>query len=109
MSFRQALSIFFLCVFAIITVPKELIHELHHHEDTLHIECSRDFSGTRVEDHHIHCDYLNFEFKPFNSESFFPLNYFTVDFTELVTRTINDSFSPPESVNYLRGPPSFIA
>ena len=106
---RQLFSYFLLFVFILVSVPKELIHELHHHEDTVHHSCPTNFNGYKIEDHHVHCDYLKLEVQPY---SFY--NTLVVDFIPYyysVFSVKENPFLKPQQKELitLRGPPSFIA
>lgn len=102
---RQALSYFLLFVFTLLSVPKELIHELHHHEDTVHHLCNHDFSDEKVEGQHLHCDYLKLEINPFIRNSNFFLQIVTVDYAEFNSQQQFEFYFPVSAINHLRGPP----
>ena len=101
-------SYLLIVVFTFISIPKELIHELHH-DDSIHHSCSIDFSDFKIEDHHIHCDYLKIEVQLFHFNSYFNINYFTFNFSSfLVKENLNFQLQKKE-IFQLRGPPALIA
>jgi hypothetical protein len=105
---KRYLAIGLLLVMGVYSVPKELLHELHHHTDT--VDSPFTSNNTReISTKHIHCDVFEFN-GPVLFYSF-QIFTFSVDFTpyiyspDLSTKDYFQYFTPD---NLQRGPPSFI-
>jgi hypothetical protein len=104
---NKYVAILMLSVMTAYSVPKELLHEFHHHTDTVDIRYKSD-ATREVGSKHIHCDVFDFNgpvlfysFQDFNfSEDFIPHNY-NPSFTE-------EYFYHSTFANFKRGPPSFL-
>lgn len=57
---RKYISYFLLLIIAVHSVPKELVHELQHHDDTQDSSYSK-FTNNEVGKKHTHCDAFHFE------------------------------------------------
>ncbi|MBL4654426.1 MAG: hypothetical protein JKY33_01205 [Bacteroidia bacterium] len=64
MLLKRTISYLIILSLGLVVFPKELVHELHEHEDTIHKLCEK-HSGPHFEKEHTHCDILNFQFPPF--------------------------------------------
>jgi len=105
---RKYLAIGLLLVMGVYSVPKELLHELHHHTDTVDTPFKSDATpdvGTK----HIHCDVFEFN----GPVLFYSYQVFTFseDFTPYIYSpnfSTEDYFQYFTPDNLQRGPPSFI-
>jgi hypothetical protein len=108
MSYRQALSYILLFVFTLVSVPSDLIHELHDHEDTDHVYCETLPGQHAVSTVHIHCDYLKLEVQPYNFAATFYYKFISAEFSEFKIKETGFFYFSLPGTNHLRGPP-FIA
>ncbi len=101
---NKIIASFLLLVLSVFIVPKELLHELHHH-DTIHQTHTND-SGTQVDKIHHHCIVLQLSAPPFLAA----LNYFNIlpSETNLTFYCVKGSryFSHFFNLSQLRGPPA---
>lgn len=101
---NKIIASFLLLVLSVFIVPKELLHELHHH-DTIH-QSSTSEEGTQIENIHHHCIALQLHSPPFISS----LNYFNVllESSKITFYDRNEGhyFSHFYNLNLLRGPPA---
>ena len=101
---KRYVAILMLLVMTAYSVPKELLHELHHHVDTV----DRPFksgAGKEVGTKHIHCDVFNFNGPVlFSSVHFFS---FSDDFVpNCYSPSFNDEYFHHVTFdNFQRGPP----
>jgi hypothetical protein len=96
-----------LLVITAFCVPKELLHELHHHTDTIDNNYTAN-SNKEVGSKHIHCDVFQF-----NGQVLFysyQLFSFTEDFTPYTYSSVfyDDYFHQSTCDNFQRGPPKLV-
>jgi len=105
--FRQFISVFLLLISALFIVPKELIHELSSHHDTIDI-CHNDGGNeAALSNEHHHCDILEVFVQPYDAPD---TGVLFSAVTEIISQYIFISSSPAfEAVDSfsIRGPPSF--
>ncbi len=58
MNSKNILAVFLLFIFSFYLIPKEIIHTLVPHKDTIHCEKS---NITQVSEEHIHCELLKID------------------------------------------------
>lgn len=108
MLFRREISFFLLIAFTFISVPKELIHELHHHEDNLHLPCSFNSGGTNLTEEHIHCEYLNLQVQPFSFSYNFISEITSYSYSVFLIAETNSFPFPHKEIISPRGPPFIV-
>jgi hypothetical protein len=105
--FREFISVFLLLCSALFIVPKELIHELSYHHDTIDA-CHNDAaSETALSNEHHHCDILEVFVQPYNAPD---AGILFSSVTEIISQYTFISTSPVFEVIdsfSIRGPPSF--
>lgn len=104
-SFNKYISVFLLAVISAFIVPKELVHALYDHEDTVHSISHNETGLPEIENIHQHCDILNFNVPLY----FLTLNFYPAPFVTQCSKVIQPAvevfFSPAIGLSPLRGPP----
>lgn len=101
---KRSIACLLLLVFALIVAPKELIHDLHHH-DTVDVHHEKG-TGDQLEVKHHHCDVLELTSPVFDG-SVAPFRMATMEenstvFHALIQKNCATSFLTA----FLRGPPT---
>ncbi len=103
-TFQKSIALFLLAVISFFITPKELIHELHHHEDSMDVLCM-DACKDHVSEQHQHCDVLQLTTPPlYHHVASFSFNVVSIPFSFLVKSTTSYVADRAFSF-YLRGPP----
>ena len=104
--FQKHISVFLLAVISFFIVPKELIHEFHHH-DTVDAICMDDCKDY-ISNIHEHCDALQLNTPPlYHHVADFSFHFVSLPFSFLVKNTSADIANRAFSF-YLRGPPALV-
>ena len=103
--FTRHIAFLLLLVSAFFIVPKEVIHELGCHGDTIDIPHSHT-TGIAVETVHHHCDVLQLFFSPFDDSVFAYEFKLTQVFFAFPASAVGDFFFDIFHSYEIRGPPS---
>ena len=98
---KKHIAIFFLVLISLLIVPKEFIHSLTGHEDTI---CFW-HNGKTLEKPHHHCGILNFNAPLFLVASSFQLPVSSLHFQLHFLNDYSCCFSDFINLSYLRAPP----
>ena len=102
-SIKKHIAILFLVLISLLIVPKEFIHSLAGHEDTV---CFW-HNGKTLDKHHHHCAILNFNAPPYVETSGTNLEVSSFNF---YIHSLNDYtcyFNDFTNLSYLRAPPFY--
>ena len=57
---HKSIAVILLAVFSVYLIPKELVHAMYGHHDTVDVVVDA-HAGKAIGKHHLHCDFLFFE------------------------------------------------
>ena len=103
--FKRHISFFLIIVLSVLIIPKESLHELTDHHDTIDA-CFNHGENNQIGNNHQHCDVLQLNTPPlFSFFNTFLIHVSSVKFSFNVS---NDNFYLANHFNlhYLRGPPT---
>ncbi|MBK6446843.1 MAG: hypothetical protein IPQ03_06340 [Bacteroidetes bacterium] len=105
---RKYLSIFLLFLLGNILLPKELIHEFFHQEETCDVICSPG-DGPEIGPEHRHCDILQLSSPPLYCSAV--VFHFHLNVLENIAPVykVSDNFCVYKGLHFLRGPPVFVS
>src|SRR5689334_731899 len=105
MKFRTCISFLLLAALSLFITPKELLHELSKHDDTVDVVCHNECS-THVETEHQHCDVLQLSSPPlYNSVTDFSFSSDKLSCLQSFESTSSYHFSCSPFL-FFRGPPA---
>lgn len=100
---KKYISFFLLLVLSILIAPKDLIHDMHHH-DTIDVH-SHNNSDVNIGEQHHHCLVLQLSFPEYyKSIEFFKI-FLNRGGNTLWLGTVERIFSRSVQQHFLRGPP----
>jgi hypothetical protein len=105
-AYNKYIALFLLAIISAFIVPKELVHELYEHTDTVHSWNHNETGLPALEQEHQHCDLLNFNVPLY----FLSLNFFKtaeISFSnERIQQVTEIFFAPHIGLCSLRAPPA---